>query len=251
MKKVLERFRALPFSFGMVLAILVVVVVDLSSLGTIKETAREDAEKAVIADWMAKNENLVVKSVQSMLFGSGVWVTTLPIDRLTPAAAPDAGKDKIRKVAYDINDNLVKGRLELTIDFRSSSAAGVNAHVSEAWLGGVAPVNLAPTGVREMIYSSNDMVKGRVRFYINAFSSFLWQLAVAGLLVGLIRPIGLGPRITILSSIAFAILAVSYASGWDPSWMAGGYALGVLSLSWVVSELFRLKRHWDVIKLLD
>lgn len=250
MKRVLERFRALPFSFGMLLAVLVVVAIDFASLGTIGEPARDEAAKAAVSEWMSKNDNIIVKSLQSMLFGSGIWVTTLPADRLVPVESP-GGSGKTKKVAFDIKDNLVKGRLELTVDFRSSQAAGVTAYVSEAWLGQVAPVNLAPLGAKEMIYSSNDMIKGRVRYYINAFSSFLWQLAVAGLAVGFIRPIGLGPRITILSSIVIAIITVSYASGYDPSWMAGSYALGTLTLSWVASELFRFKRHWDVIKLLD
>ena len=50
MKKVIERIRALPFSSGMLIAVVIVVAVDQFSLGTVEKNDREaEAARAATA----------------------------------------------------------------------------------------------------------------------------------------------------------------------------------------------------------
>lgn len=251
MKKVIERIMPVHLATGIVAALVVIIGLDLRALGRVPAAQESTAAQGAAKEWVAKNESRVLKGIQSMLVGSGVWVGSLGPGKLDyEGVSPSKDSPDERRVVYALNHERVAGKLELSVNLRTSTIADVGAHVTSARLLSVGPKNAPSASNSEVIYTNAGLLRGRVGYFLYVAASVVWHFVVAGILYGLVVLTGLGPRRSIGISFILSVAIVAYVSSFDSAWLAGSAALIAVGLAWYASEFIRHKRHLEVLRII-
>jgi len=250
MRGIIEKIMPVPLAVGVLAALLLIVGLDYNALGRVESGAEEAAAKEISASWVAKNDSRILKGVQSLLFGTGSWVTSLGPEQLTYAGISVNKAAGTRTALYRIEHKSATGMLEVVVDLGRSSLAGVGPSVTSVTLLGVAPKNGAPGAGTERIYSASELSRGRVRYYLEVFASIAWHMVLAGILFAPIRLTGLTPRLSMGLALLLSVVIVAWASSKNPAYLIGAASLGMLSLAWGASEFIRRKRHLEVLRII-
>lgn len=251
MRRVIERIMPVHLATGIVVALIVIIGLDLKSLGRVPAGKENQASQAAAQAWVAKNESRVLKGIQSLLVGSGVWVGSLGPGKLEyEGVSPAKDSPDERKVVYLLNHERAAGRLEMVVSLRTSTIADVDAHVTQARLVSVGPKNAPPPVNEEVIYANAGLLRGRIGYFLYVAASVVWHFVVAGILYGLVVLTGLGPRRSIGVSFLLSVAIIAYVSSFDSAWLAGSAALIAVGIAWYASEFIRHKRHLEVLRII-
>lgn len=251
MKRVIEKIMPFHLATGIVAALVVIIGLDINALGRIPAGREASEAQGAAQAWIAKNESRILKGIQSMLVGSGVWVGSLGPGKLEyEGVSPQKESADERKVVYALNHERVAGKLELSVNMRTSTIADVGAHVTSVRLVSVGPRNGLPAANGEVIYTHAGLLRGRVGYFLYVAASVVWHFVVAGILYGLVALTGLGPRRSIGISFLLSVAIIAYVSSFDSAWLAGSAALIAVGLAWYASVFIRHKRHLEVLRII-
>jgi hypothetical protein len=249
--KLVEKIKPLPLTAGIIAAVLILVLFDLVSMGMVPDHLADATARETAVEWLNANKLKVTKGVEGELVSLGANPYDYKGESFVPVSVEDAGRFiKLKKVTLNLVDEKTRGQVEVMVDLRTNGAAGVGAHVTQASLKDVGTKEGAVTGKVTKLASNPVLMKGRVRYYLNAFSSAVWHLIVAGLLFGIVRLTKLGPKTCMLISLVVSIVIIDAITGFDPAWTVGSWAIAAMGAAWAASEFKRIKRHKDVLKLI-
>lgn len=251
MRRALEQMRPVPFVCAILTAFAVLIGFDFINTGRVSQEAAGNISRQAASEWVAQNENMVLKALQSSLVGTGVWIGTLKPGALKMDEPPE-NQDAyhLRVVDFALEQGGVTGRLAVEVDLRTNPASGMKAQVSGAGLHEVTVVATGQKGRVETLFSSSPVTKARVRYYVNAFCSIAWHLVIAGILFGVASLTGLKEKASMAVSLFFASALIIWVSKMDPSWLIGSVSLSAMLVGWTVSEFIRRKRHLEVLRMI-
>lgn len=222
---------------GVVAALVLLVAFDLASVGIAAKGERDRLARETAAVWVEQNHSLIFKSAQSALFGTGVWLKGLPADSYVLREVVPGKQDHTLSSLFAIEHDKVEGGLAVDVDMRTSTVAGVAPNVSRVALIDIAPIGKQGGG-EEPVFSGGAFARGRVGYYLTAFSSLIWHLLAAGMLFGTVRfvlrrvGVGHGSGPAVVASVALSVALIAAASRLAPQWLAGSAAMVVLFIAW-------------------
>jgi hypothetical protein len=230
-----------------VIALLVVLagfaVVDISSMGIAMQSESDAIARETSNKWLEENKSMVVRGLQSALFGTPVWIRSMPEGSYVQGDIETVdGQSHLRQTAFEISHEKIVGKLVVLVDLRTSHVAGVEASIIAADLVGIAPVTDPDDTSDEALFSGDALTFGRIYFYLTGFSSLIWQMVLVGVLFGVIRGalgryLGVpGVGASVIISAALAIGLIAFLADFEPAYMVGSAALVVFCTAWWVTS---------------